>query len=240
MILNLGKDLDFEVSDELYFSDLANHNYIGIYIVQLNKASGSSIIHTFISEHEGLVEETYDFPQDGYYTIAKIIIPEKDNIGQLPEDVTTAYYYEKQDNGTYKYWKDVTDPFGEGDGISEVDLIELVEVNTEGTNIYRELLNYFSTCYLYKCYVNICKETYKDILGDSGKYGKRCSCSSEIDTNLKYRRDLVQSTLSVIQYLVDCGQYAEAEIILERIGSCNGICPTANNVISQSRCGCRK
>jgi hypothetical protein len=72
--------------------------------------------------------------------------------------------------------------------------------------------------------------------------GKRvpCSCRDklDIDINIKYKRDLVQSTLSVIQYLVDCGRMLEAERVLERIGSCNGICPTANNEISKSRCGC--
>lgn len=70
---------------------------------------------------------------------------------------------------------------------------------------------------------------------------KPCSCGEKIDldVNLKYKRDLVQSTLSVIQYLVDCNRLEEAQRILERIGSCNGICPTANDNISKSKCGCQ-
>ena len=250
MILSLGKDsLTFELTDQTE-ELLEKSGYVGIYIVQLNKIDNPQIIKVFTTQYEGLFEESFEFPQDGYYTIAKIVIPDKETFEKeiLLPDYNIYYYIDvnqkvSEKYGTYPIYK-VT--YEDGEKILEelVDLPELVEVNNSegsGVKLYRELLEYFSTCYLYKCYVNICKQLFKDMFGVSNN-GKRvpCSCRDklDIDINIKYKRDLVQSTLSVIQYLVDCGRMLEAERVLERIGSCNGICPTANNEISKSRCGC--
>ena len=246
MILNLERDnFTFEISD--YSESFPAPGYVGIYVIQLNKIGNPQIIKIFTTEEEGLFEETFEFPQDGHYTIAKIMIPNEESFQPI-EGYTTYYYANTQvidpKYETYEIHKVV---YEEGVEVSDeiVELPELIEVNCEegtGVKLYRELIQYFSICYLYKCYANLCKRLFKDLFGPT-KNGrmKPCSCGEKIDldVNLKYKRDLVQSTLSVIQYLVDCNRLEEAQRILERIGSCNGICPTANDNISKSRCGCQ-
>lgn len=233
MTLSLKRDCGCEVYDNV------DPGYVGIYVVQLNKSDESQIISNFASDFHRIGESIFTFPQDGYYTIARIVLPTRATYEGLVKQ-GTAMYFVDEDSTTdlgYKIYK-VNNPQSVLSQEEEVDVVHILEVNTENTNIDREMMYYFSTCYLYKCYVNICKELYENLFSASSKV-KCPPCKTDIDTNLKYKRDLVQSTLSVLQYLVDCDQLAEAQRILERIGSCNGICPTADKATSDSRCGCQ-
>lgn len=248
MILNLERDnFTFEISD--YSESFPAPGYVGIYVIQLNKIGNPQIIKIFTTEEEGLFEETFEFPQDGHYTVAKIMMPNKESFQPIIGGDYKTYFYADTEEidptyGIYKIYKVSYDD--QGNRTDEViELPDLIDINCgEGTTVklYKELIQYFSICYLYKCYVNLCKRLFKDLFGPT-KNGrmKPCSCGEKVDldVNLKYKRDLVQSTLSVIQYLVDCNRLEEAQRILERIGSCNGICPTANDNISKSRCGCQ-
>lgn len=109
---------------------------------------------------------------------------------------------------------------------SEVELQELID----SSNLLKDYQGFFSTCKLRKCFISLCKS----ILDGSALDTKRCFNKSK-DSELIYKRDLVWSVYNIVQYMLDFGQYMEAQRLLERVNGCNGIC---SEVTSSSSCGC--
>lgn len=120
------------------------------------------------------------------------------------------------------YYKDIKNRY------REVSISEILEINNEAYGLYKEIKNFFSVCYLRKCYVALCQKIFNERAFD------RCF-NSKVDPQLIYRRDLVWSALNVIQYMIDSNQLAEAERLLERINGCNGLCA---NINTGEDCGC--
>lgn len=129
----------------------------------------------------------------------------------VPKDPLNPYYY--KDGKFYN-------------NIREVSLQELIEVNPEVSKIDITYFQYFQTCKIRKCFIKICQ----DILDTSASI--KCD-NNVVDKELVYKRDLLWSTLNVIQYMVDFEQFEEASRLLERISSCNGLCN------DNSDCGCK-
>ena len=128
---------------------------------------------------------------------------------EVPTNPTNVYYYR---NGIF--YKN----------INPVDVRELLESGF----ITKEYQYYFCTCRLKKCYIKVCQEIFN----------KRAtiSCNTDgIDKFLVYKRDLLSSTLNVINYMVEMGQYIEASRLLERVTGCNGLCEQ-----NKTDCGCGK
>lgn len=133
----------------------------------------------------------------------------------VPLNPANPYYY--KDGKFYK-------------NVKQVDLKEIILVNPEVSKLNIENDDYFCRCHLWNCYIKVCQEIF------SQRFSFDCS-TQNVDNNLIYKRDLLNSALNVIDYMVSLGQYAEAQRILDRIGGCNGICDTGNSNNSQS-CGC--
>lgn len=133
----------------------------------------------------------------------------------VPLNEANLYYY--KDGKFYK-------------NIKEVELKEIISVNPEVSKLNFEYENYFCKCHLWQCYVKICQDIF------DRRASVKCD-TPNIDSALIYKRDLLNSTLNVIDYMTSLGQYTEAQRLLERISGCNGLCDTsANN--SCNRCGC--
>lgn len=130
---------------------------------------------------------------------------------KVPLDMSNPYYY--KDGKFYK-------------NIQEVDIQELIESNPEYSKLDIQYDYYFQKCRLKQCYVNICQQIFDQ------RASIDCN-SNGVDKNLIYKRDLILSTLNVIDYMVEIDQYEEAERLLERISGCNGLCTNNKN-----NCGC--
>lgn len=113
--------------------------------------------------------------------------------------------------------------------VTKVTEQELVEVNPDSTNIYIQMQNFFSVCYLRKCYVSLCQKIFDERAFD------RCF-NNKVNSQLIYKRDLVWAALNVIQYMIDSNQIAEAQRLLERINGCNGLCSKEDT--GEKGCGC--
>lgn len=129
----------------------------------------------------------------------------------ISTDEQSPYYY--KDNEIY---------YG-GDIISVQDLLN----NIEDYDIYPNYQQYFNICNLKSCYYNVCKKIL-----DFSEYNK---CSTKLDKELLYKRDLIQIAISAIEYLIEQDEYNEAQCILDRIVGCNGLCKS-----SEQDCGCHK
>ena len=162
-------------------------------------------------------------------TITQVFIREKEedeikfNIGQdgyytlcqivLPTVEGEGYYYM---NG--KFYK----------ALKEVELDEIVNVNPELSDLNISYYYYFQLCKLQKCYVQVAKSIL------DSRASLNCN-SNKISSEDIYKRDLIWSAMNTIKYLAENEQFEEAERLLERITTCNGLC---NNLNSKCGCGC--
>lgn len=131
----------------------------------------------------------------------------------VPLDELNPYYYREG-----KFYKN----------INEVELREIIEVNPEVSKLNVEYEDYFCKCHLWNCYVKVCQEIFDK------RASTRCDTPA-VDSSLIYKRDLLNSTINVIDYMTYLGQWVEAQRLLERISGCNGLCNTESNTKS---CGC--
>lgn len=141
---------------------------------------------------------------------------------KVPYDWRSPYYF--KDGKFYK-------------NIQEVELQEIINTNPEVSGIEISYEYYFQVCKLRKCYVRICQEIFDK------QTSIKCN-KNNVDNNLIYKRDLIWSTLNVINYMVEVDQYEEAERLLERITGCNGLCGdsfygNSCHEKSYSNCGCK-
>lgn len=167
--------------------------------------SSGTSTHKIILREKESDLATCSTTEDGYYSICKI---------DVPLDPKEALYYYK-DGRFYKM-------------MEEVNIQELICVNPEVSKLKFEYFNYFCLCRLWRCYVNVCQEIFDQ------RASVRCDTTG-VNSALTYKRDLLNSTINVINYMVDLCQYLEAQRLLERISGCNGLCNTVTNTNS---CGC--
>lgn len=153
---------------------------------------------------------------DGWFDICHIVIPTKEWFfknyeGETPSTELQLYetvYYSDGVN-LFKYFNGV---------ISNANIEEIVERNTEGTTISRISKTYVSICFLKKCYISLCQQIF------NSRGFNECFTKGTIDSQLIFKRDLAWMSINVIKYMVQSNQLAEAERIIEQIGGCNGIC----------------
>lgn len=130
--------------------------------------------------------------------------------------------------------KDEMEPYYYKDGkfyhnVQEVYLHELLNINPKVSGIKIQYRYYFSTCNLRKCFIKICQDIFNSQTSICDKSG--------LDSSLTYKRDLIWSTLNVIDYMVEMNQMEEAQRLLERLTSCNGLCSSTKTITND--CGCR-
>lgn len=127
----------------------------------------------------------------------------------LSTDENERYYY--KNNKIYK----IT---GE-----EASLTEIINLNPEFSNIPIEYKTYFQICKLKRAYIDIASK----IITNSDQ------CNSNVASTDIYKRDLLWSAINAINFLIEIECYKEAQKLLERITSCNGLYDNEINI-----CGC--
>lgn len=182
-------------------------NYVYIYILQLNKSDGSTICQTFFRT-KGEEEIKFTIGQDGYYTLCKL---------KIPLDEESPYYYKDE-----KFIKNGTITS------EEVTLQELLGVNPEVSGIGITYYYYFQICKLRKCYIDAANKVLNE------RTSIECN-NRGINSEDIYKRDLLWSAINVLMYLSENEQFEEAERLLEKIMSCNGLC---ENESKSCGCGC--
>lgn len=239
------------------WKQLERTNFVSIYIAQLNTSKESKIIFYKVEENtEDTPEITIPSIEDGYISLYHIVIPW---YNQIDWDDKTNYKFREHhfyylDGIFYKVIRKVArvGPGGMGrttvyvkEEISEEDLIQeiLTIIENQDTEAYKDLFEsyiskitehypIFSICHLRKCYKNICQSIFNSRIFD------KCF-KAKVNSDLIFRRDLVWATINVIQYLVDSEQFAEAQLVLERINECPGLCTEQEKESGKKGCGCK-
>ena len=198
------------IMDDLIYpvKGMSKDDCISIYVVQNNKSNNPKIVYLNV----GTPGETFTIPaQDGYISFCHIVVPTKE-------------YYESHSE-QFTYYGDSTGRIFKNS--DQVDIQEVIEVNDN--TLIRHMHNFFSVYHLRKCYVSLCQKIFNDSGFDKCFNGK-------VNSQLTYKRDLVWAALNVIQYMIDSNQLAEAQRLLERINTCNGLCSSEDT--GDKGCGC--
>lgn len=159
---------------------------------------------------------------DGWYFVYHVVIPTRvwfSNAGDHLFQYDTVYYYD-EDTGKYYKYRDYS--------TQETTLEEILEINPINTTINKICQNYFSLCELNACYIKLIEQ----LLDINGK------CKNLDLQQMYFNRDLIWSTLNVIKYAVDVGDYEGAALRLKRMNRCNGLCKDSIDKIKSSGCGC--
>ena len=217
------------------FMKFTYEDTITLDIVTLEKTDGPRLLAVVYTTHEkgkNLNEVNLPLGNDGLININHIIIP-------------TVSWYNKQKNkehNTLNKYKNIYVSDGkrlyklENKHLNEIDPINLI-INDwfDETTIFKSQQFLFLTCYLTKCYVNLCNQVIKELAkhknAKNGHYSGECSNVNNEAKDLIYNKDLVYITLNVINYLTQDCLFEEAEQILENIQSCKGICYNNNELL---------
>ena len=204
MKINTDKDCNIVIYDDTEYpiEGLKYTESVSLYIVVLNKCDSQEILYNKIILHD-------------YKEKQPIVLGEK-SYGFI-----SVYHYILPLSGDNYYSDGEKIYFKNSEGVSrEVEEQELVEVNPDAYGLIKHTYNFFSVCNLRKCYISLCQKIFNSRAFD------RCF-NNKVDSDLIYRRDLVWAALNVIQYLIDSHYFCEAQRLLERITSCNGLCTSA-------------
>lgn len=233
-IIGLEKDNSEYLDDTATMTSTRLYHYtdsITVNVLRSITADGEYTIRdTQLVTHvsTGIDQADVEFPIDGLYEIAHIILPTQSILTAASQ--YSKFYYFDEDSDTYKLYNTTTETG------TEVTIEEILEINADAltnnlpTSIIRSDQNTFCLCYLNTCFYKICKELLSNFCG---------KCINKLNTPKQdiYNRDIIWMAINIIKYLISLNQYYEAQRILEAIIQCGNIC--ANQEPQKGvGCGC--
>lgn len=255
MCFNLTQYCDGQliITDTSDYSNIpfAYEDAVTVNVLVLEKKDNPSLTAITFNTHDvsKLDEVHLQLGEDGLYNLIHIVVP------------TYDWYIRNKKLGTLSRYKQIFVSDGKNllkitdNGLEQFDPIELVaHYDIYKTTIYGCQDFFFSTCFLWKCYINLCQmilnynNPYEDSKTDSKMLLDLVNCGKLSDQleDYVYRHDFVWATINVINYLVEDKKLEEAEEILEEIQSCRGLCydvkPSTNSERTKksSTCGCNR
>ena len=221
-------------NDVLIKQEILDHNDLTLQSKTYNYIATEDAYNNVVENNYMALESKdiseFQLKNDGKYTAYHMIIPTKQWVDKYDSDTLLQNY-------AYLYYYDSGNIYKSLDGgktseITSADLIK--EVNITGSTLYRCKKETFSLCFLYKCYINYCKQVLEQDIS---------KCITK-DSDLVFRRDFVWMTINVVKYYLENGQLDEAQRLLEETMSCNGFCKSnilkyslTNNTVSGCGCG---
>lgn len=222
----LAEDFSGTVKGKFKYSDT-----VSIDVLQHNKTTETVYRDPVYTKHDTLQPINIPVEFDGWFDVIHLVLP---SIEWFNREIDKS---EGSALGLYDlvYFSDGIDIYKYLDGnVSQVTIIEVLEVNPINTTVSKTNRDYVSICFLRKCYINLCQQIFED------RGFSRCWNKNKVDSELIYKRDLVWMTINVIKYLTECEQLAEVERIIETIQGCNGLCVSSNLTSKTNGCGCSK
>lgn len=161
-------------------------------------------------------------PKDGYYGITHIVLPTVEWYAKVSNSEDLNQYkgiYITDGKLVYKVYNEE---------LVVADIAEVIDRNPIETTISRANFKIFTMDKLRHCY-----DTVAHRILDS--YTGRCSF---IDDELRFKRDFLWMTINVIKYHLEWGEYSSAQLVLEGISGCNGLCADIGGPRERRKGGC--
>lgn len=199
-----------------------------INIIQYNGTSESKIDQILYTPHESYLDEVeVPISKDGYYTVYHIVIP---TVEWLENKLQNSEFDLSIYSGIYV--TDGQEVFKLQDSnLVPCDTFELAQVNTYNTTISRCQKNFFHFYDLYNCFISLSNDIFNNTI---------IRCKDKNQDTTRYNRDFIWSAINVIKLYIETDQYESAQLLLEKLDSCNGICKKGNHQKNgtMSSCGC--
>lgn len=202
-----------------------------INVINYISVNENQLIHTIVNDHTIYLDEVfYSSDKDGHYVFNHFIVPSLEWLQEQISSSNTELLTSKQifvtdGNDLYQYVS------GE---LVKQNVQILQEINLENTTISGASREEFSICYLYQCYINLCKQIFE--IGQI-----RCTNRNDDIQDLIFKRDFLWMTINIIKYYVEFNQLEEAQRLLETVNFCGTFCEQNNtNIKYSSRCGCSR
>jgi hypothetical protein len=206
--------------DNQYVDDIKNHVNVEFLVDHHNNVISDSIsISHNCKPRQELVDgniSIFRFPFDGVFVYYKYLIPNTNHL--LKTNSANEEYYKSSNqifyhDGSILFAKDDYDTLSDllSNSTKINDLIELWDLQGTQTFSFQKVI--FSACNLQKCLVYL----QRKLLNQSND----CGCNKS-DKSIRNNRDFLFSTLYLLDYLKDRGNYEEAQRILENISECTG------------------
>ena len=222
----LAEDFSGTVKGKFKYSDT-----VSIDVLQHNKTTETVYRDPIYTKHDTLQPINIPVEFDGWFDVIHLVLP---SIEWFNREIDKS---EGSALGLYDlvYFSDGIDIYKYLDGnVSQVTIIEVLEVNPINTTVSKTNRDYVSICFLRKCYINLCQQIFED------RGFSRCWNKNKVDSELIYKRDLVWMAINVIKYLTECEQLAEEKRKKETIQGCKGVCVSSNLKSKTNGCGCSK
>lgn len=180
------------------------------------------LLDVLIDMHDSDIDQcTFQVKDDGYYVVDHIVLPTIEWLNHADEEYLEYYDNVYVTDGS-KLYKSISGK------LEECTVKEVLEINPEKTTLFKGKIDLIYTGNLQRCYFSYCQKVFNSILN-------KCDKGDAIDI---HARDFIWMTLNIIDYLVCCKQYLEAQRILETFLKCNGFCNSTTTNKNKLSCGC--
>lgn len=199
-------------------SKFSYENTVSINYLQKITSDRIDIKQMYMSEHEGEEETVFKISEDGYYRINHLIIPTKKWLEET--DLENIIKFEK----VYFYMEGEVYEYNfktkQAVKINPVILLGMCDLNTTIFSSEEDFVLIFN---LKKCLTDLINNKFS-------KY----NCKEEKDSLLNIQIEYLQMIYNVLDYYISCGNFVEAQNILEEYSTCYNICKE----IKSSKCNC--
>lgn len=193
-------------------------NTISINYLQKITSDDTKVKKVYLSEHDSLEETVFEISEDGYYRVNHLIIPTREWLEKADlENIIKfdkVYFYMNEDVYEYNF---------RNKQATKVDPIILLGVCDLKTTVFYSEEDFVSIYNLKKCLI--------DFIND--KFSKQ-NCKEKRDTTLNTKLEYLHMVYNVLDYYISCGNFIEAQNLLEEYSRCYDICKETKT----SKCNC--
>lgn len=157
-------------------------------------------------------EDPYDLPKDGFYEYQKLLIPTEDYVG------TAICYFNTEDEKFYL-----------NNEVVEFD--DIWAIKSEETALFWYDKGIFSIYNLIECFVRLEKKRLDEFF----KNGCNAACISWINGS---NADFLAGAIFVLNHMIDNNNFTQAQLLLNRLQTCNGLCGDIMGNDDSNGCGC--
>lgn len=245
-IVGLELDNDEYLNEDNVIISTRNYTYNQSVTVNILKSVNAQQEETLqqykvvLHKYDCLDESEMNMTIDGLHTIVHMILPTQDWLKNVllhaPEALEAYYgvYYYNTDSSQFMKFEDGVSKVVSIQEINEINAVAPISVDELTTTIIRNEQSTFQMCHFMQCFYNICKNLLK-------AFPVKCPDKNSEITQLQYYRDIIWMAINTIKYLLEKGQYFEAQRILEEINYCGTICNNIEKINKPaSNCGCYK
>lgn len=220
--INIIDNSTYLDSDEFVYQEFKASDVFCIDVLEKHVIDSDSILTVKINKSFG--QSNFINLKDGWYSLHHIVLPSQDYFNRLKEVGGVLFKYE-----TFYYTDGEKFYKFKGNLQQETTINEIIERNPINTSILEYQVNYLSVCEINECYIKLAKASLDSYI----------RCKPKAGSELLFNRDVVWMTLNVIKYYVELGEMESAEIILNKLDTCNGFCKHLNKLSGNEKgCGC--